>query len=62
MIDAAFVENEYTFDTATSALAAFGATVCATISASREAEFEAFECDTVEFEMAVDCRVHGCRV
>jgi hypothetical protein len=29
---------------------------------SREAEFEAFEWDTVEFEMAVDLRRHGCRV
>ena len=53
MTEAAFVEIEYTFGTATIALAAF---VCAIIPASREAEFEAFECDTVEFEMAVDRR------
>ena len=48
MVNAGFVENEYTFGTAMIALAAFGATVCASISASREAEFEALECDTVE--------------
>ena len=48
MTHAVFVENEYTFGTATIALAAFGATVCASTSASREAEFEALECDTVE--------------
>ena len=48
MVDAVFVENKYMFGTAMIALAAFGATVCASISASIEAEFEALECDTVE--------------
>ena len=48
MVNAVFGENEYTFGTAMIALTAFGATVCASISASREAEFEALECDTVE--------------
>ena len=56
------MEDEYTVRTVLIASAAFGATVCAAISASREAEFETFECDTVEFEMAVDRRRHGCRV
>jgi len=48
VVNVVFGENEYTFGTAMIALTAFGATVCASISASREAEFEAPECDTVE--------------
>ena len=48
MVNAGSGENEYTFGTAMIALTAFGATVCASTSASREAEFEALECDTVE--------------
>ena len=60
MVNAVFGENEYTFGTAMIALTAFGATVCASISASREAEFEAFEFEGVSatssiatgFEMA----------
>ena len=52
-IGAVFMENECTVGTDTIALAACGTTVCATISASRAVEFEAFERDIVEFEMDV---------
>ena len=45
MTEVAFMENEDMFGTATIAWAAF---ICVKSEPSREAEFETFECDTVD--------------